>query len=330
MGQKQRASNEAWTPESQHRYTRWRIEQADARNQPTLMAFAQWLADSRGLGPETITDRIRSASTFVDSVTSRVRCSCTQALRSITVQQIEDFFVKYGKDHGMGCRRKMRAAMRLLLMFAAWRGWTDRELADAVPSLGGYRLSGLVRGLSDEQLQTLLASPWEGGRCPRRDRAVVYLLATYGVRRQQISALRLVDIDWHQRTIDFAAHKGGKAVHHSLTQSVAQALADYLRHERPSSDCGYVFLRHPSPHLRLGPVAVSALVRSRMERCGLPSRGPHALRHTFGTRLLRAGKSMKTIADLLGHRSLDAVAVYAKVDHARLLECSVDWPELVP
>ena len=329
MRQKKRASNEVWTPESQHRYTLRRIEQADFRNQPTLRAFAKWLADSRGLAPETITDRIRSASTFVDSVTSGARCCCAQALQSITAQQIEDFFVEYGKDHEMACRRKMRAAMRLLLMFAARRGWTDRELADAVPSLGGYRLSGLVRGLSDEQLQTLLASPWEGGSCPRRDRAVVYLLATYGVRRQQVSALRLVDMDWHERTIDFAAHKGGKAIHHILTQSVAQALGDYLRNERPTSACDYVFLRHPPPHLRLGPVAISTLVRSRMERCGLPPRGPHALRHTFATRLLRAGESMKTIADLLGHRSPDAVAVYAKVDHARLLECGVDWPEVV-
>ncbi len=329
MIQKKRTPNEVWTPESQHSYTLRRITQADPGNQPTLREFAKWLADSRGLSPETITDRIRSASTFVDSVTSRARCCCAQALQSITVQQIEDFFVEYGKDHGMGCRRKMHAAMRLLLMFAAWRGWADRELADAVPSLSGCRLSGLPRGISDEQLQTLLTAPWEAGSCPRRDRAVVYLLATYGVRRQQVSALRLVDIGWYERTIDFAAHKGGKAIHHLLTHSVAQALADYLRHERPISDCDYVFLRHPPPHLRLGPYAISTLVRSRMQRCGLPPRGPHALRHTFATRLLRAGESMKTIADLLGHRSLDAVAVYAKVDHARLLECAVDWPEVV-
>ncbi|MCP4662349.1 MAG: hypothetical protein GY856_43680 [bacterium] len=50
--------------------------------------------------------------------------------------------------------------------------------------------------MSDEQLITLLASPWSSGECPRRDRAIVELLATYGVRRQQVSALQLSDIDW--------------------------------------------------------------------------------------------------------------------------------------
>jgi integrase len=214
------------------------------------------------------------------------------------------------------------------LKFAATRGWVGCDLADAVPSLLSYRLSGLPRGLSDEEMSTLLGSPWDRGECVRRDRAVVFLLATYGVRRQQVSALQLADINWCERTITFAAHKGGKAIHHSLTQTVAESLADYLRNERPISDCGYVFLRHWPPHLRLGPMAISTMVRSRMVRCGLPPRGPHALRHAFATRLLRAGQPVKAIADLLGHRSLDSVAVYAKVDHARLLESAVDWPEV--
>ena len=228
----------------------------------------------------------------------------------------------------MGARGKMRTAMRSFLVFAASRGWVRPEMADAVPRLLGYRLSDLPRGVSDEQLSRLLSTPWDKGECPRRDRAMVLLLATYGVRRSQVSALQLSDIDWHQRTVVFAARKRGKAVEHVLTEAVAEALAGYLRQERPRSDCDYVFLRQRRPHLRLGPPAISAAVAARMQRCGLPNRSPHALRHAFATRLLRAGQPVKTIADLLGHRSLGAVAVYAKVDYARLLECAVDWPEV--
>lgn len=318
----------AWSPESQGTYALRTIERARAGNRPTLRAFADWLLKGRGLSPASITVRLWSASSFVDAVTAGAGATCARAFQSLTADGVEDFFVQYGKDHGMAARRSMRSAVRLFLKFAASRGWLGWELADAVPSLLGYRLSGLPRGLSDEQLAMMLGSPWEGGRCVRRDRAIVYLLATYGVRREQVSALRLVDIDWYERTIDFAAHKGGKAVHHILTETVAESLADYLRNERPISDCDYVFLRQRSPHLRLGPMAISTMVRSRMGRCGLPPRGPHALRHAFATRLLRAGQPVKAIADLLGHRSLDAVAVYAKVDYARLLEAAVDWPEV--
>ncbi len=322
-----RETRHAWSPESQGRYTRRLIERACAGNRSTLWAYAEWLAEKRGLVPGSITVRLGSACSFVDAVTARAGTTCVRAFQSLTPDGVEDFFVQYGKDHGMAARRSMNAAMRLFLRFAASRGWVDRELADTVPSLRSYRLSSLPRGLSDEQLSTLLGSPWEG-QCARRDQAVVYMLATYGVRRQQVSDLQLTDIDWHERTIDFAAHKGGKAIHHSLTQSVAEALANYLRAERPASDCDYAFLRQRPPHLRLGPMAITSLVGSRMAHCGLPRRGPHALRHTFATRLLQAGESVKAIADLLGHRSLDAVAVYAKVDYARLLECAVDWPEV--
>ena len=56
------------------------------------------------------------------------------------------------------------------------------------------------------------------------------------------------------------------------------------------------------------------MVQLRMAERGLPPFGPHALRHTFATRLLRTGQPVKTIADLLGHRSLASVSIYAKVD----------------
>ncbi len=322
-----RETRHPWSPATEVRYTRRLIERAIPGNRPTLRAFADWLAEERGLAQGSVTVRLGSACYFVDAVTARAWTTCVGAFQSLTPDGVEDFFVRYGRDHGMSARRSMRSAMRLFLRFAASRGWVDRELADAVPSLQSYRLSSLPRGLSDEQLSTLLGSPW-AGRCPCRDRAVVYLLATYGVRRAQVSDLQLKDIDWRERTIDFAAHKGGKAIHHLLTPSVAEALADYLWTERPTSDCDYVFLRYISPHLQLSPKAITALVGLRMTHCGLPRRGPHALRHTFATRLLRAGESVKAIADLLGHRSLDAVAVYAKVDYARLLEGAIDWPEM--
>lgn len=316
-----------WSLASQHLYMLRRIERACAANQSTLRAFAKWLAQFRGLQAGTITVRIGSAGSFVDAVTARTGETCARAFQSLTVEDIEDLFVQYGRDHGMSARRSMRSAMRSFLSFAAEQGWVGQELIEAVPSLLGHRLSGLPRGLSEEQLATLLGS-LEEGRCLPRDRAVIYLLAVYGVRRSQVSDLQLADIDWRERTIDFKAHKGGKAVRHSLTPAVAQALALYLRHGRPASDCAHIFLRQRLPHVQLNPVAISSLVRARMVRCGLPPRGPHALRHAFATRLLRAGQSIKSIADLLGHRSLDAVAIYAKVDYARLLESAVDWPEV--
>lgn len=317
-----------WSPESPSIALRRQIERVHPPHRPVLQSFCDWLMDERSVRPGTADARLRLAALFLLGITDRGALPLDRALASLDAKGIEEFFVDFSKRHGMPTLRSMRSAMRLLLKFAATREWVAWELIDVVPSLVGWRLSGLPRGLSDEQLTTLLTSPWSSGECPHRDRAVLELLVTYGVRRQQISSLRLVDIDWRGHTIFFAAQKCGKAIHQQLGARVAQSLAEYLCHERPHSDCAYVFLRCHPPHERLGPGAISDLVRSRMKRCGLPPYYPHTLRHTFATRLLRAGQPLKVIADLLGHRSLKAVAIYAKVDFNRLLEVAVDWPEV--
>jgi integrase len=324
--EKTREDWQEWSPESDLFYAQNRIERACCENRPTLREFADWLGEERALAPATIKSRVGLVCTFVDEITDRVGAACVEVVESLTPASVEDYFVSYGQGHGAASRRSMQASMRLFLRFAASRGWVDVTLAEAVPSSRVYRLSSLPRGLSEEELSKALISPWEKGECPLRDRSIVVLLATYGVRRGQVSALRFEDIVWHEGTVLFRKHKGGKAILHELTPSVAESLADYLRNERPASDCKSVFLRHRPPHTRLSPTAITGLIRRRMERCGLPPRSPHSFRHAFATRLLGSGQGVKAISDLLGHRSLDAVAIYAKVDYARLLGVAIDWP----
>ena len=61
---------------------------------------------------------------------------------------------------------------------------------------------------------------------------------------------------------------------------------------------------------------------------GGPIRGTHVLRHTAATRMRAAGHSLKGIADVLGHRSLDTTAIYTKVDVDRLAAVALPWPEV--
>lgn len=318
------AGRSAWTPDSEAEYQRRQIERTCAANRGTLQGFAEWLRKDRGLCPGTITLRVHSASSFVDAVTE----GGSGGLSALSAAEIEGFFVRYGETHGKAARRSLRSAVKLFLEFAKRQCWVGEALLEAVPRLRSYRLSEVPRGVSDAELSAVLGAKWDEGGSARRDRAILVVLATYGVRVGQISALGLADIDWQGRTMTFAAHKGGRAVQHELTACVAEALADYLRNERPTSDCNHVFLRVRSPYLRLNPRAISMIVRSGFQRVGLPPRGGHAFRHAFATRLLRAGQPVKAIADLLGHRSLTTVAVYAKVDYARLLEVAPEWPEV--
>lgn len=319
----------AWMPvETDRRYVRNAIMAAHPLARSVLRSFARWLERDRGLVLGTIVVRIQSARRFVDAACARRRMSGVRALRSLTARYVEDFFVKYVKVSGPVARRSMQSAMRLLLKFAASQRWVDDGLAAAVPSLRRYRLAGIPRALPEAELHQLL----EATRikvASVRDQTIVWLLVCYGVRRGQVSALRFEDIDWRARTIFFRAHKRGKSVQHALLPAVAKTLVHYLRWERPTcNDREFVFVRNHPPHRRMSPAAVALAVNRCMRKAELAPRGPQALRHSFASRLLRAGQSLKIIADLLGHRSFGAVAIYAKVDRPRLVEAAGEWPEV--
>jgi site-specific recombinase XerD len=244
------------------------------------------------------------------------------------VTDVEDFFIEFSKDRRYSLTQHMMTAMRLFFRFAALKGWMQEGLAQAIPSIRKYRLSNVPRGFSDETVNALITMSTKKSA---RDHAIVLLLAVYGVRRGQISDLRLDDIDWHKKTITFRPHKGGKRVQHEFVPGVAATVAEYLLEERPKDDNPAVFLRIPRPHLPLGPSAVGDIVlglaRQLESVCERPC-GPHAFRHAFAMRLLQGGQPLKVISDLLGHRSLEVTSIYAKMDHPRLLEVAAQWPEV--
>jgi len=319
----------AWTPDAERNYVLRLIAAAPRPTRSLLRSFAHWLEHDcrRALG--TIVGYVHSARIFVAAMCKRRRRSGAKALRLVTATDVEDFFVRFAQTNGPGARRNLQAALRSLLKFARARGWVGEDVATAVPSIRRYRLAGLPRALPEAEFEQLLAAIHDE-EVGLRDRAIVLMLACYGVRRGQVSGLRLDDINWRARTILFRPYKRGKATEHTLLPILADALVRYLRTERSNSGDEFVFLRKHPRHCRLSPNAVAFVVHRCMRLAGLAPRGPHSLRHAFACRQLRNNRSLKTIADLLGHRSLAAVAVYAKLDQPRLLEAAVDWPEVRP
>jgi len=320
----------AWTPESERNYICRLIAAAPTHSRSVLRAFARWLDDDCHRAPATIGGHVHCARQLVTSVCRRRRSSGAKALRQLTAREVEDFFIRYAEKNGPGARRNMQAALRSLLKFARLRGWIDEGVATAVPSVRRYRLAGLPRALPEADLERLLAGVHDADLdVAIRDRAIVLLLACYGIRRGQVSGLRLSDINWRTRTVLFRPYKRGKATEHTLVPAIADALVRYLRTERSGDeDDEFVFLRQSPPYVRMSPSAVAYAVRRCMRCAGVEPRGPHSLRHAFACRQLRNSRSLKTIADLLGHRSLGAIAIYAKVDHPRLHEAAVEWPEV--
>lgn len=318
-----------WCSERGWDYAVNQIGAAPSRQHRLLSKFAEWLRDDRGLLPSSITVRLGCVRRFVAAIAGD--SAPLGRLRRLSARDIERFFVDDGTSRGAAARRSMQASLRLFLRFCAEHRWLDRELISAVPPMYVYRLSEVPRFLSDEQIVQVLESLDPDSFIGSRDLAMLLVLATYGVRRSQIATLRLSDIDWDERRIHFRAHKGGKPVVHELTARVAAAISDYVDRFRPRMRCDEVFLRSIAPHLPISPMAISGIVHARLKQAGVdaPLLSPHAFRHAFATRLLRAGRPLKVVADLLGHRALDSATVYGKVDLVALREIAAEWPEVL-
>lgn len=152
------------------------------------------------------------------------------------------------------------------------------------------------------------------------------MLVRLGMRRGEVAALRLDDIDWRAGEL-LVRGKGSRVERLPLPVDVGEALTDYLGRGRPGdAEDRAVFVRVKAPPRALTPAGVSQVVVGAAGRAGLGQIGAHRLRHTAATELLRAGAPLVEIGQLLRHRAELTTAIYAKVDRDRLRELARPWP----
>jgi Phage integrase family len=123
--------------------------------------------------------------------------------------------------------------------------------------------------------------------------------------------------------------KGGRISRLPLPLEVGEAIAAYLRTGRPVSTGRRVFLRALAPIRGFArQVTVLSVVRQAMVRAGIdpPRKGAHQFRHALACEMLRRGASLPEIGQILGHRSPQTTAIYAKVDLASLHTLALPWP----
>jgi len=140
-----------------------------------------------------------------------------------------------------------------------------------------------------------------------RNRALLELTYSCGLRSAEVTALDLADVDFDREALHVRG-KGGKERVVPLGEQAAHALGRYLRDARPQLATGAadaVFLS--SRGRRLDTSTLRRLFRN-----------PHRLRHAYATHLLEGGADLRTIQELLGHASLSTTQVYSHVDAKRL------------
>jgi integrase len=200
-------------------------------------------------------------------------------------------------------------------------------LLGVISSPAHWNLASLPKALKPDQVTRLLASFSSSSPSPKRGYAIVRCALDLGLRRGEIAKLQLADIDWCNGTVTIKHTKALRQDTLPLPAVTGQALADYVRFERPKTTNQAVFVRVLAPHDQpIGPDAIHRVIRDAYRRIGLKHGRTHALRHTLACQLVNQGSSLKEVADVLRHRSLNTTQIYAKLDNRKLAAVVLPWP----
>lgn len=288
-------------------------------------AYAAFLLGVRGLAPSTVVHHSATASQFLSHLGYETR---PKRLSQLAPRDIEAFVQRAGRRVGRPSLQHVVAQLRGFLRFLATEGEAPIGLDVGIDTPRVYRGEQLPRALPWETVRTLIRSIDRSLPTGRRDYAIFLLIVTYGLRTSDVASLKLEDIDWRSRRLRVSQRKTGTPLLLPLTDEVGAALVAYLRHARPRSPLREVFLRCRAPAGRIKPTAVTEAFQawSRRSGLGIAFQGPHCLRHSLALHLLRKGTSLKTIGDLLGHRSAEATCMYLRLSIEDLREVALPLP----
>ena len=289
-----------------------------------LRRFDDYMDHVRGLASSTRALYLRPVRRLLEERFGRRRV----VFSAITPENVRRFVVneneRYSTPASFG---SAVSALRGYFRFRIADGDPAHQLIGAVPYPANWQLASLPKALNRAEVERLLASLDQAPRSTLRTGAMVRCALELGLRGGEIAKLTLDDIDWGAGTITLRRTKSRREDVLPLPEMTGRAIVEYLERERPQTTNRAVFVRHYAPYDQpIGPDCVRQVIRRAYVRAGLPYTRAHLLRHTMASRLLEGGSSLKEVADVLRHRSLNTTLIYAKLDSRSLASVARPWP----
>jgi tyrosine recombinase XerC len=285
-----------------------------------LKRFILHLGLERNLSDHTITAYENDLEQFMKFL--RVQLGC----KKVNVKTIDKLSIRHFLSHlraqgakGTTLRRKL-AAIRCFMKYLCMR--EDLETNPAVAIRMPHKEKHLPSFLDETEVQKVMETPGRTGFCGLRDRAILELFYSTGVRLSELHGLDLSDMDLYGEAIKVKG-KGRKERIVPLGRLAVEAIKTYLqeryRHLMGVDRAGEAALFVNRYGRRLGRRGIQRLVRRYLEQvCRLRQMSPHVLRHSFATHMLDRGADLRAVQELLGHSSLSSTQVYTHVTTERL------------
>ena len=250
-----------------------------------------------------------------------------QNFNKLTSGNVKDFIANAAPSHKASISKLMDATRKFLSYLA------DTELASINADWNlinpAPRHRKLLPCFSDKETDAILDSVDRTTPIGKRDYAIIMLSIWTGLRGVDILDLKRSDIDWNRKVINVVQGKTAVSVQTQLSPGVCNAIADYILNSRPETDSPYIFVRHRRPHDRLSDTTGKDIMARSLCKAGISheawdGKSFHALRRTFGTRLVRAGVPIRSVGEMLGHVNPNSAKRYVALDIEGLRICCLD------
>jgi integrase/recombinase XerD len=285
----------------------------------TIHVFLSYLRVERGLAQNTILAYGRDLKRFAEFLRKRRKLR----MEDVTREDVVDFLSSLYKEK-LDSRSVARylVSLRGMYKFAMMEGMVD---TDPTENLESPKIrSSLPTYLRVEEIDKLLEAPNLATPIGLRDRAMLEVLYSTGLRVSELLNLRISDIEMRIGCVRCIG-KGDKERLVPVGRKAIEAVEQYLAKARPK----FARPSSPPPHnqslfltkigRRLSRVGIWKILHDYGMRLGLRGRlTPHKLRHSFATHLLEGGADLRSVQLMLGHADISTTQIYTHVVEERL------------
>lgn len=237
-------------------------------------------------------------------------------LKQLTRQDLREWLVDLAAEKlSENSKRRMISAVRGFYKFLMIDGHIGKNPAEDIvaPQKGLY----LPRFLNQTEVQTLLSAPDVSTETGLRDRAILELMYSSGLRVSETVNLLVKDIDLEAGILTTIG-KGSKTRRVPVGSSAVEWIRKYFAARRDHDDIG-VDNCFVSPHRRpLTRQVIHRFIKEYAEKCGFEGVSPHTLRHSFATHLVQNDADIRSVQQMLGHADISTTQIYTHITSKHL------------
>lgn len=219
------------------------------------------------------------------------------------------------------------SSLRVLFRFWSENHIIDSDFEYILKSYRWVRHEKIPSFFSVDEVRTIEESIGRSSGVGKRNYAMLLLASRLGLRASDIAQLQFCNLDWEKNEIRLTQYKTGNPISLPLLCDVGNAIIDYLRYGRFKSESQHVFISSRAPYIPASKSIVCSAIQEIISKSKIKTddrhHGPHSLRHSLASCLLKNEVPIHIISETLGHTKTETTMTYLRIDLVSLMKCAL-------